>query len=98
MPEPRTEPAALEIKMIATTINPIQSRKVNICPALIRFFQNNATAGSPAGRSVNGERLRLAFREAPCQLFARAAATRAAIFCEASTDASSKLTFERMTH
>src|SRR6266850_958397 len=76
----------------------IQSRKVKIWPALIRFFHNSAMAGGPVDRSVNGGRLGLRFVFVPRQLPARTAAVRSASFFEASTEASSKATFERMTH
>ena len=74
------------------------TRKVKAWPALIRFFQSSATACGPVERSVNGGRLALRLVRAARQLPARIAVTFSASFLEASTEASSKATLERMTH
>src|SRR2546426_12825380 len=66
----------------------IQVRKVNACPALMRFFQRNATAQAPVGRSVNGGGLRFLGSAAKCQAPpARTAAMRSAHLRDNSTEA-----------
>src|SRR5207249_922904 len=76
----------------------IQVRKVNACPALMRFFQRNATAQTPVGRSVNGGDLRFFGWAAECQTPpARTAATRSANLRDTSTEASSSATTESTT-
>ena len=94
-PEPCVTP--IEATM-ANTARLIQMRKVKAWPALMRFFQSNATAGGPVGCSRNGGRLLLGFFRAACQLPARTAASFSASFWEAWTEASSNATFERTTH
>ena len=89
-PNPTEAPAA-----VAT--NTSQSRRVKACPALIRFFHNKATGCRPVGRSLKGGRLFLGFLPAACQLPERTAADFSAIFRDASTEASSKATLERIT-
>src|SRR5438876_3698795 len=88
---------ATELPML-TAARIIQARKENAEPALIKFFHNNATAGGPVGRSLNGGRLPLRCLLEACQLPARMAAIFSAIRLEASTEASSKATSEHATH
>ena len=77
----------------------IQVRKVNACPALMRFFQRNATAQAPVGRSVNGGDLRFFGSAAKCQAPpARTAAMRSANLRDNSTEASSNATSALTTH
>src|SRR5947208_1788780 len=77
----------------------IQVRKVNACPALMRFFQRNATAEIPLGRSVNGGDLRFLGVGAACHAPpARTAAMRSANLRDNSTEASSNATSALITH
>ena len=58
---PRPEMRAVWLTMITRTTprmaSETQTRGENPCPALIRFFQSNATTGWPAGFKANGSRL-----------------------------------------
>ena len=93
------EPAAeTNTAMNASQISNSQNRSVKAEPAPIRFFHNNATAGSPVGPSRNGGRFFFVGRPANRPRLARMVTMRSAIFCDASTDASSNATFDRTTH
>jgi len=95
----RPELAGCEKKKISVgvsaTVTINQTLPLNICPAPMRFFQNNAIAGGPIGESRNGDPLALVGRA--CRLPERTAEIRSAIRRDRSTDASSKATFARTT-
>src|SRR5262245_7383523 len=100
-----SQPLPTELRPIGTppptanSARKIQVRKVNACPALMRFFQRNATAATPVGRSAKGGDLRFLGLSADCQEPpARAAAMRSANLRDNSTDASSNATSARITH
>ncbi len=82
-----------------TAKNPRKShvRRLKPWPALMRFFQRNATAAVPVGRSPNGGRFLLFILAAECQLPARTAATISARFRASASDASSKATSDLAT-
>src|SRR5262245_38876479 len=100
-----SQPLPDELKPIGTPAHTASNarrthvRKVNACPALMRFFQRNATAEMPVGRRANGGDLRFLGLSAACQPPpARTAAMRSANFRDNSTEASSKATSARTTH
>src|ERR1051326_1869185 len=82
----------------ASTARVIQARREKAAPALIRFFQRKAIAGSPVGLRLKGARFALRFFLEACQLPERMAATFSAIRWDASTEASSNATSDRATH
>src|SRR5258705_209458 len=96
-PEPRDIPTAAIQNDTPSIASIIQSRGETIWSALIRFFQNNAIAGKPTGRSLNGAPFFFTAFRLPRQSPARTAATRSASLRDASTDASSNATFDRTT-
>src|SRR5436190_16649208 len=80
----------------ANNARKIQVRKENACPALMRFFQRNATGAAPVGWSTNGGDMRFFGRAAECQAPpARTAAMRSANLRDNSTEASSNATSDR---
>ena len=100
-----SQPLLAELRPIGTPANnannasKIQVRNVNACPALMRFFQRNATAETPAGRSTKGGALRFFGLSAECQPPpARTAAIRSANLRDNSTESSSNATSARTTH
>src|SRR5262249_10295913 len=98
----RPESAALCLTIMhnttAKTAKEVHVRRVNAWPALIKFFQRSPAPAAPMGRRTKGGRRFLNVLLDACQLPARMALTFSAILREASTDASSKATFERITH